>query len=100
MIKKGTYVEIEQVVLEICDRSQAIPEETKKTPLMSWLKGYLQEDANIGEVVEVRTTTGRLEKGVMTMEKPGYTHDFGEFVEELMFIGPQAKEILWGDKNE
>ena len=33
MIKKGTWVEVEEIVLLPEDRSTAIPEETKKTPL-------------------------------------------------------------------
>ena len=100
MIKKGTFVEIEQVVLKEEERSSNIPEDTRKTSLRAWLKGYLLEDSEIGSIAEIKTTTGRIEKGVVTLERPSYTHDFGDFVEELMFIGPQAKEILWGDKNE
>lgn len=100
MIEKGTWIEIEQIVLEPIDRSNAIPEVTKKTPLKMWIKGFAQEDCNIGELSTVKTTTGRIMEGKVTLEKPSYNHDFGEFIPELMFIGPQAKEILWGDENE
>ena len=33
MIKKGTWVEIEEIVLIPEERSQSIPDETKQTPL-------------------------------------------------------------------
>lgn len=98
MIKKGTWVEIEEIVLKPEERSGSIPDDTKKTPLKVWAKGYCQEDCNIGEEAEIKTTTGRILKGTVTMEKPGFTHGFGEFVEEIMYIGSQAKEILFSEQ--
>lgn len=100
MIKKGTWVEIMQIVLTPEERSNAIPEDTKNTPLKLWAKGFCLSDCEIGGEVEIETITKRVLKGVATEEKPGFSHDFGEFVEEVLYIGPQAKELLWGDGNE
>ena len=100
MIKKGTWVEVEEVVLTPEERSTAIPEETRKTPLKMWAKGHSQTDSEIGQVVEIETVTGRHLTGVITEIEPRYTHDFGDFIEEIMYIGPQARAMLWGDKNE
>lgn len=98
MIKKGTWIEIEEVVLKTEDRSSAIPEETKKTPLKVWAKGFCLEDCEKGAEASIETVTGRILKGIVTEEKPRFTHDYGDFVEEIMYIGPQAKEILWGSR--
>jgi len=100
MIKKGTWVEIEEVVLQPEDRSNAIPEETKKTPLKLWAKGFCLEECEIGEVAKIETVTKRILKGKVTEVNPRYIHDFGDFVQDIMYVGPQAREILWGDGNE
>ncbi len=94
MIRKGTYVEIEKVVLEPKDRSNNIPEETKKTPLKLWAKGYALKDCSLGEEIEIETMLGRRLKGCVTEENPSFTHGFGDFVPEIMYIGKQAKDIL------
>ncbi len=100
MISKGTWVEVEEVVLYPEDRSTAIPEETKKTPLKIWAKGFLQEDSELGKRAEIKTVTGRIIEGTITEVEPRFQHDFGDFIAEIMYIGPQAKEILWGEDNE
>lgn len=94
MIKKGTWVEVEKIVLEPEDRSSAIPENTKKTPLKMWIRGNLQSNSNLNEVSEIKTLTGRIVEGVLVDVEPGYDHSFGKFVSEIAFIGPQAREIL------
>lgn len=102
MIKKGTWIEIENIVLQQNERRISIPEETKKTPLVMWLKGYALNDCNIGEEAEIKTITGRIERGIVTRVEPMYTHSFGKYVKELAFIGAQARDILFmvGDINE
>ena len=96
MIEKGTWIEIEEEVLSPEDRSSAIPDETKKTPLRMWAKGHCLSECNIGDTVKIETVTGRILSGIVTEEKPRFTHDYGDFVEEIMYIGPQAREMLWG----
>lgn len=100
MIKKGTWVEIVQEILSPENRAHNIPDETKCKPLMLWAKGTLLQDSSIGKEAEIKTICGRTLKGVITEENPRFTHDFGDFVPELMYIGPQAKSLLWGDDNE
>lgn len=100
MINKGAWVEIVQSVLESEERAANIPKETRNTPLMLWAKGFLLESAHIGDTVSIKTVTGRVLEGILTEENPKFIHDFGDFVAEIMYIGPQAKEILWGENNE
>lgn len=98
MLSKGNYVEIEMLVLSPEDRALNIPEETRKTPLSLWAKGFLEEESEIGKTGKITTINGRQLEGVITEVNPSYTHDFGEFVPETLYIGTQAKAILRGDK--
>lgn len=95
MIKKGTWVEIEEVVLTPEDRAQNIPEETRKTPLKCWIRGNCLSDCEIGDEVEVETNVGRISKGKVIDIEPGYYHSFGKYVAEISYIGKQAREILF-----
>jgi hypothetical protein len=94
MIKKGTWVEIEEVVLTPEERSQSIPDETKQTPLKCWVRGSCLSDCGIGDEVEVETNVGRIAKGKVVEVEPGYYHSFGKYVQELGYIGRQAKDIV------
>lgn len=95
MIKKGTWVEIEEVVLTSEDRAQNIPEETRKTPLKCWIRGNCLNDCEVGDEVEVETNVGRISKGKVVDIEPGYYHSFGKYVAETGYIGKQAREILF-----
>lgn len=77
-------------------KSPQVPEDTKKVSLEMWVKGFIQSDASIGDLVEVKTITGRLVKGNLLKINPYYTHDYGKCIPELLQIGIQAKEILFG----
>ncbi len=96
MIKKGEWVLIHRNILEPSQRAPQVPDDTKKVPLEMWVKGYLQEDANIGDEVTVTTRTKRIEKGTLLEANPYYKHDFGTFVPELIKISDQAREFLFG----
>lgn len=96
MIKKGTWVSIEKIVLEAKDRADNLPEDTKKTDLKQWVKGYLEEDATIGDMVKVKTITDREEEGKLIEATPYYEINYGKFVGELLTISTQVKEILHG----
>lgn len=100
MLKKGSYVEIMQQVLSVEERASNIPEETRETPLILWAKGFLEEDCEIGHLAKITTINGRVLEGTVIEANPSYSHDFGEFVPEILYIGTQAKAILWGDNNE
>ena len=86
MAKKGDWVRIHTVVLKAEERTGKIPEDTKKCDLEMWTKGELQEDAEIGDVVTVKTAVGRQEKGTLIEVGPYYTHSYGKFVPEIFQI--------------
>jgi 2-amino-4-ketopentanoate thiolase alpha subunit len=95
LIKKGEWVQIHQIVLEPDERTARIPADTKECPLELWVKGFLEDDGEFGEVVNIKTLTGRLVTGELVAVNPGYVHDFGEeFIPEILKIGVQLKKIL------
>ena len=49
MIKKGTWVQIHNIVLRPEERTGKLPEGTKKVPLEMWVKGFLCADAEVGD---------------------------------------------------
>ena len=54
--KKNDWVEIENLVLIPDERAPQVPDDTKATPLMMWIKGFLMDDeASIGDEVSVKT---------------------------------------------
>lgn len=100
MIKKGEWVRIHKTILEPSQRAPQVPEDTKKVPLEMWDKGYLQEDAAIGEEVTIETVTGRKETGTLIEVNPYYEHDFGKFVPELLVIDKQVRNMVFGGGRE
>ena len=55
--KRGDWVIIHNVVLNPSQRAPQVPEDTKKVPLEMWVKGFIQSDANINDLVKVETIT-------------------------------------------
>ena len=101
MVKKGEWVQIHQIVLNPEERPNHLPEDTKKVPLELWVKGFLNQDSNIGNEVEITTITGRELKGKLVDVNPDYKYGFGEFVPELLKIGIQLRGILKeGESND
>ncbi len=97
MIKKDCWVQIHAIVLKPEERTGKLPEDTKKVPLEMWVKGFLQEDAQIGDVVTVETLTGRLVEGTLLEANPVYHYGFGDvFSPELLQVGIQARKIMRG----
>ena len=96
MAKKGDWVRIHSVVLKAEERTAKLPEDTKKCDLEMWTKGFLQEDAEIGDEVTVKTAVRRLEKGTLIEVGPYYTHSYGKFVPEIIEIDKQLREIMFG----
>ena len=97
--RKGDWVIIHNTVLTTEERAPQVPEDTRSVPLESWVKGFLEKNATIGEEVEITTITGRIVSGKLVEINPSYKHSFGEFVPELLQIGIQLKEILAGGEN-
>ena len=85
--KKGDWVRIHNTVLKPEDRSPNLPEDTKKVPLEMWVKGYLiDEEANIGDEVEIETYIGRNTKGTLLEINPIYKLDYGKSLPEILYI--------------
>jgi hypothetical protein len=94
-ITKGQWVEIEEILLKPEERTGNIPEETKKVPLMMRMKGFLTNDAEIGEKVEIRTLTGRIVSGDLRNASPTYEHGFGKtYIPEMLEIGITLRRLL------
>ena len=86
-VSKGTWVQIERVVLEPAERAPTLPEDTRQVPYVLRVSGFLLEDAGIGAEARVRTLIGRELSGSLTTVNPSYDHSFGETVAELLGIG-------------
>lgn len=96
--KKGDWVRIHDIVLEVGQRAPNIPEDTQNVPLEVWNKGFLLDDqAKIGDKVQVETYIGRTMEGTLIEVNPYYEHDFGKFVPELSYIGRQVRALIEED---
>ena len=93
--KRGDWVRIHKIILEVGERSPNIPEDTQNVPLEMWDKGFLlNESANIGELVEIETYIGRKIECHLLEINPYYENNFGKSVPESLYIGRQAKALL------
>ena len=100
MAKKGEWVRIHNVVLKASDRTDRIPDDTRKCDLEMWTKGQLlDETAEIGDVVTIKTATGREEKGTMIEVGSYYTHSYGKFVPEIIEIDNMLREEMFGGEE-
>lgn len=91
-IAKGTWVEIEQVVLTPEQRAPTLPEDTKQTPYLMRISGFLQAEAKPGQEATIRTIIGRELTGTLKTVLPSYSHSFGTVVPELLTIGTEAEQ--------
>jgi len=96
MVAKGEWVRIYKIILQPSERAPQVPDDTKKVPLELWVKGFLMNDAEMGENVEIETVTGRTEEGKLIEVNPYYTHDYGKFIPELLVIDKQTRDIVFG----
>lgn len=95
-VKKGDWVQIENVVLTAGSRAPQVPEDTQRCDLKLWVKGIAQHEGAIGGHMEVKTVTGRKAEGILTERNPGYKHDYGEFQPELLKVELQLKDLMEG----
>ena len=93
-VRKGTLVEIEQVILTPKQRAPQVPDDTKKVPLVMRARGTLTDDSVIGKEVRIETVTGRMITGILVEENPAYGHGFGPPIPELVPIGRETRHIL------
>lgn len=91
-IAKGTWVEIEQVILQPEERAPSLPEDTKQVPYILHVSGFLTEEATLGQEVHIRTIIGRQLTGILKTVNPSYNHSFGATVPELLTIGTEAEQ--------
>lgn len=100
MASKYDWVRIHNVVLNAKERTARIPDDTKQCDLEMWVKGQLlDENAEIGDVVTIRTATGREEKGTLVEEGPYYTHSYGKFVPEIIEIDNILRKEMYGGEE-
>jgi len=100
MAKKGDWVIIHAIVLAKEERAAQVPEDTRQVPLETWVKGYLlEEDAEIGTEVKIKTVSGRIETGKLVEVNPTYRHSFGNFVPEILEIDRRLHEALYGGES-
>lgn len=100
MIDKGTYVRIRKTVFKPEERSETLPSDTRKVPYKMWVKGYLQQDADLFDLVVVKTITGRVETGRLKEVNPPYKHSFGDFLPEILTIRDIIRSDVYGDSDE
>lgn len=90
MVKAGTWVEIERVLLRPEERAAGLPADTAATPYVLRVSGFLKADAELGAEVVVTSLIGHEHRGILRLENPGYSHSFGSTVPELLKIGREA----------
>ena len=92
--KKGDWVQIQQVILEPGQRAPQVPKDTKKVPLTLLTKGFLNDDANLGDTVTITTVIGRTITGKLVAVNPSYTHSFGPPLPGFTRIGSELRRIM------
>jgi len=90
-VKKGTWVEIEQVILRPEERAPSLPEDTRQTPYILRVSGFLMEEAEVGQEAHIRTIIGRELSGILKVVNPSYSHSFGTTVPELLMSGTEGE---------
>ena len=76
MVKAGSWVEIEAVLLAPQERADNLPEDTRATPYVLRVSGFLEEDAEVGEEVSVGPSSAGSTAGPAARQ-PGLHHSFG-----------------------
>lgn len=92
--KKGDLVLIHKIILKPDERPDTLPACTKSVPYECWIKGFLlNNQAAIGEEVQIETFIGRKNSGFLVSVNPSYDHSFGVPQKELLPIGRELKKI-------
>ena len=91
---KHTWVEVHRMVLAPGERASQVPAETQQVPLEMRLKGFLLQDAAVGEEVDILTPAGRVLTGTLMTINPAYTHLYGPPIPELLPIGGEVRALL------
>ena len=65
-----------------------------------WVKGIALEDGSSGDIIKIKTVTGRCTEGRLVDINLRHVHDYGEFQPELLKIELQLKDIMFGEDND
>ena len=95
-VPEGTWVELQQVVLEAGNRAPNVPDDTARVDFVARIRGFLLTDAAMGGEAIVRTLAGRQVSGRLTVVDPRNPADFGNPVPELLRLGEAARDALDG----
>lgn len=91
----GDWVRIHSILLSPEARAPGIPEETRAVPLEMRVKGWLlTQKAEPGDLVEIRSTLGRVHEGRLEALNPPYGHDFGAAIPELLQAGEELRAMV------
>lgn len=93
-VVKGSWVEIQSIILAAGERAPQVPDDTNRVPLEMRVKGFLASSAVLGEQVEILTVAGRRLFGTLHAVNPPYTHGFGAPIPELLGIGGTLRDML------
>ncbi|MHB1407080.1 MAG: 2-amino-4-oxopentanoate thiolase subunit OrtA [Desulfitobacteriaceae bacterium] len=94
---KGNWVEIWQEILRVGERAPQIPPDTQAVPLEMRVRGFLlNERAQTGDTVRIKTRIGREVEGRLLATEPRYAHTFGRPQPELLQIREKLVELLRG----
>ncbi|GAB6172141.1 hypothetical protein JCM15765_16190 [Paradesulfitobacterium aromaticivorans] len=97
LARKGDWVEIWKEILTPGERAPQIPPDTQAVPLEMRVRGFLlNESAQVGERVRIKTRIGREVEGRMLATEPRYAHTFGRPQPELLQIREKLAELLRG----
>ncbi|MDF2699064.1 MAG: 2-amino-4-ketopentanoate thiolase [Haloplasmataceae bacterium] len=97
MINAGSYVQIHKIILHPLERSAQVPMDTKAVPLEMFVKGFLLNDADLNDFVQIKTVTNRMEQGTLINITPNHKHNFGDFVPEVVQLSKMIKAFMDGD---
>ncbi|MDD3842136.1 MAG: 2-amino-4-oxopentanoate thiolase subunit OrtA [Candidatus Izemoplasmatales bacterium] len=100
MILKNSWVQIHKILLLPEERTGSLPPDTKKVPFEMWDKGFLMNDAKMGDVVKIITITGRIIEGTLIAVNPSYMHNYGTFIPEILEIDKMVKTSLFGGDDQ
>ena len=92
---KGDWVRIHRILMEPGQRAAQVPEDTARVPLEMWDKGFLlNEKAELGHEVLIRTIIGREVEGTLIEVNPAYAHSFGNCIPEILQIDRDLKTLM------
>lgn len=90
-----TWVEIEWTILEPRERAENIPEDTAALPYVGRARGLVAGAPRVGDQAEIVTQAGRVLRGVVVDEAPGYTHSFGHVLPAWVQMRDSIRAGLW-----